>query len=134
MGHATTGTPTFVGYHGTSSVHVPAIQAGIQPPTGRNYGGGAQLGAAFYTTPDYTTAEYFADNAVVKAGGVPVILAVYDRNFPQLHGAAVPPAEWWSVASEYITDYDYLTAPINGLEPVAQIKFNPRAYHALEVR
>ena len=134
MGHATTGTPTFVGYHGTSSVHVPAIQAGIQPPTGRNYGGGAQLGAAFYTTPDYTTAEYFADNAVVKAGGVPVILEVYAANFSQLRGTAFPPAEWWSVAPEYISAYDYLTAPINGLEPVEQIKFNPRAYGTLEIQ
>ncbi len=134
MGHATTGTPAFVGYHGTSSVHVPAIRAGIQPHTGRNYGGGAQLGEGFYTTPDYATAEYFADNAVVKAGGMPIVLEVYAANFSQLRGTVVPLAEWWSVASEYISVYDYLSAPINGLDPVAQIKFNPRAYHALEVR
>ncbi len=29
---------------------------------------------------------------------------------------------------------DYLNAPIAGLEPVEQIKLNPRAYGALQVR
>lgn len=127
-------TATFVGYHGTSAVYVPAIRAGIQPPTGRNFGGAAQLGEGFYTTPDYATAQQFAAFAVVSAGGAPVVLAVYAHNFATMQGTAVPQTAWWNIPQHYITAWDYLTAPISGFEPVEQVKFNPRAYSALEVR
>jgi hypothetical protein len=134
VGQATTSTPTFIGYHGTSSVHVPAIRAGIRPPTGQNFSGDAQLGEGFYTTMDYTVAEGFALNAVVFAGGAPVILPVYVADFGRLSGAIVPARFWWQVPRHYITDFDYLTAPIDGLEPVEQTKLNPRAYGAIQVR
>ena len=134
MGHGMSSSLEFAGYHGTSSVHVPAIRAGIRPPTGRNFGGVAQLGEGFYVTPDYATGQQFAAFAVLASGGAPVILEVYARNFSQMRGTNVPMSEWWQVSPRYITDFDYLTAPITGFEPVEQIKFNPRVYNALEVR
>ena len=106
------------------------------PETGRNFRGYAQLGEGFYVTPDYGMALYFAAIAVGQAGGVPVALEVYARNFEQLTKASVPRRLWWTLAadSSYITDFDYLVAPIDGFEPTRQLKFNPRAYHALIVR
>ena len=134
MGHASTGALEFVGYHGTSSVHVPAIRTGIQPPTGHNFLGGAQLGEGFYTTLDYATAEYFAQIAVRYAGGQVAVLEFYVYNFSQMQGTVVSAPRWWRVPLEYITDYDYLRAPIDGFEPVEHITFNPRACGALVAR
>jgi hypothetical protein len=134
MGQVATSTLTFVGYHGTSSVHVPAIRAGIRPRTGLNFAGGSQLGAGFYVTGDAVTAQRFAEFAVAIVGGVPVVLDVYARAFDQMQGTVVPAGEWWRINPRYITDFDYLTAPITSFEPAMQIKFNPRAYGALEVR
>ena len=127
---------TFVGYHGTSSVSVAALGQGIMPETGRNFRGHAQLGEGFYVTPDYNMALYFAAIAVRQAGGVPVALEVYARNFEQMTKARVPRRLWWTLAadSSYITDFDYLIAPIDGFEPIRLLKFNPRAYRALIVR
>ncbi len=127
---------TFVGYHGTSSVAVAAIRQGIDPPTGRNFGGYAQLGEGFYVTRDYDMARFFAAVAVREVGGNPVVLEVYARNFEQMTGQWVPRRAWWRVPadSRYITDFDYLTAPIDGFEPMRQLKFNPRVYGALVVR
>ncbi len=70
----------------------------------------------------------FAKIASGNAGGIPVILAVYVYNFIQLQGYVVPLRFWWQVPMRYIVDFDYLTAPIIGFEPVEQIKFNPRVY------
>ncbi len=130
------GDEQFVGYHGTSSVFVPAIGKGIMPASGRNFRGRTQLGEGFYVTPDYDMALYFAAVAVRQAGGMPVALEVYARNFEQMTSESVPPSLWWNlvVDSSYITGFDYLVAPVDGFEPVRQLKFNPRAYRALMVR
>ena len=106
------------------------------PETGRYFRGHAQLGEGFYVTPDYGMALYFAAIAVRQAGGVPVALEVYARNFEQMTKARVPRRLWWNIPddSPYVTDFDYLTAPITGFEPVRQVKFNPRVYGSLSVR
>ena len=115
---------------------VPALLQGIRPSTGLNYGGGSQLGEGFYTTPDYATALTFAVNAVVVSVGRTVVLHAYARNFERMQGEEVPEPLWWNIPddSPYVTDFDYLTAPITGFEPVRQVKFNPRAYGSLSVR
>ena len=84
------GGETFVGYHGTSSSFAPAIRRGIAPTTGRNFGGFAQLGEGFYTTPDRDLALLFAGRAVRDAGGEPVALEVYARDFERIVGWTVP--------------------------------------------
>jgi hypothetical protein len=117
-----------VGYHGTSSVHEASIRQGINPPTGANFGGYSQLGEGFYITPEREAAEYFANQAVQNVGGEPVVLRVFARGFERMSGASVPESLWWKVSSTYITDYDYLMAPISGLEHWSQIKFNPSTY------
>jgi hypothetical protein len=117
---------TFVGYHGTSSLDMPAMLAGINPPTDRNnFGGYRQLGPGFYTTPDRVMAELFAQHAALQRGGTPVVLEVYAEHFGEMRGHEVAPAQWGAVPAEVLTDYDYLTAPIAGMEWADQIKFNP---------
>ncbi len=130
------GDEQFVGYHGTSSHWVRAILHEVRPLAGRNYTGRSQLGVGFYVAEDRPTALEFAENAVVRSGGSPVVLRVYARDFSQLRGMEVPTRLWWAIPddSPYVTDFDYLTAPITGYEPVRQIKFNPRAYGAASVR
>src|SRR5262249_35267856 len=59
----TADTEQFVGFHGTSSVYVPLILAGINPPDDNAYGN--QLGVGFYTTPDQRVAQKFAETTVV---------------------------------------------------------------------
>ena len=122
----------FVGYHGTSSQYETAIRRGINPPSGANFRGRAQLGEGFYVTGDRSAAEYFARVATHNAGGKPIVLKVYARNFTTMSGSSVPRNLWWRVPPSYITDYDYLTAPISGLEQWSQIKFNPSVYTFLQ--
>lgn len=128
---------SFVGYHGTSSTYVPAILQSINPPSGANFRGRSQLGVGFYVTPSRDAAEYFAKFATREAGGGdPVVLKIYARNFRQMKGAVVPKDLWWSVPSNssWITQFDYLSAPISSFEDWYQIKFNPRAYGQLKAR
>lgn len=125
--------PTFVGYHGTSSVHLPSIRRGIQPPTGLNFGGGAQLGNGFYVTLTYDRARWFAVSATFDLGGQPIVLAVALREFDSLRGLEVPQDIWWRVPAAYIIDYDYLTSEIDGMAPARQLKVNPRAYGQLVI-
>lgn len=129
-----TPTPQFVGYHGTSSLDVAAIVAGIDPPSGRNYAGHAQLGNGFYTTANADAADIFAQNAVLQRGGMPVVLAVYVDGFDAMEGVEVELGLWWDVPAEYTTDYDYLTAPISGMDWAEQIKFNPHTYGRISVQ
>lgn len=128
--------PEFVGYHGTSSISIAAIIANIDPPSGQNFGGMSQLGIGFYTVLDHLAAHRFAETAVQHGGGRPVILEVYARGFARMNKRTVPRRLWWYLPldSAYITDYDYLVAPLAGYEPSLQRKFNPRAYRALLVR
>lgn len=65
-----------------------------------------------------------------------MVLKVYARDFGALKGEEVPGRLWWKLTddSSYLTDFDFLTAPVAGYEPVQQIKFNPRAYSALSAR
>jgi RHS repeat-associated protein len=130
---ATNGVETFVGYHGTSSVHADSIRRRIDPPTGANFDGYAQLGDGFYTTLDYEAAEYFADTAVANFGGNPIIFEVYARNFDQMTGTVVQKQFWNTrnrirMPQEYIDNYDMNVAPIASLERWWQVKFNPRTY------
>lgn len=126
----------FVGYHGTTSAAVSSLLQGIRPVARRNFAGFAQLGEGFYTTPDYAAALVFADVAIREAGGTRVVLEVYARGLGRMIGREVPRRLWWDLPADspYITAFDYLTAPVNGYEPVVQRKFNPRAYEALTVR
>jgi len=126
-------TSEFVGYHRTSSVHVPSIRQGINPPTGANFAGKAQLGEGFYVTPDYEAAELFARWSTLQCGGEPIVLRVQAEGFSQMSGTSVPRSLWWQTPAEYITNYDYLEAPISGMEQWSQIKFNPRVYDLLRV-
>ncbi len=122
---------TFVGYHGTSSVYVPAILTRINPPS--TYGFVNQLGDGFYTTPDYTVAMEFAQVAVEVLesdgyeGGEPVVLKIYARNFKRMTRRVVPLNVDY-VPDHYITNYDYLMSQIVNFAPTIQLKFNPRAY------
>ena len=122
---------TFVGYHGTSSMYVPAILTRINPPG--MHASGNQPGEGFYTTPDYTVAMKFAQIAVgvieldEDEGGEPVVLKVYARNFKRMTRRVVP-LTMASVPDHYITDYDYLMSQITGSEPAIQLKFNPHTY------
>lgn len=127
-------TPQFVGYHGTSSLNVADILADINPLSGSNYSGYAQLGDGFYTTSDTDAADIFAQNAVLQRGGVPVILTVYVDSFDALTGLEVEPDLWWNVPQHYLVDYDYLTAPISGMEWAEQIKLNPHTYGYINAR
>jgi hypothetical protein len=123
---------SFVGYHGTSSAYVPSIRKGINPPTGLNFGGESQLGEGFYITPDFQMANDFAQNAA-QSGGSPTTLRIYAQNLSQMSGAQVPEQHWWSnpFPNTYVTNYDYLTSPISGFEPVMQTKFNSGAYDSI---
>jgi hypothetical protein len=53
-----------------------------------------------------------------------------------MRGIEVPKQHWWNVGtrSKYVQDFDYLIAPIQGMEHAYQIKFNPRAYEKLIAR
>ena len=70
---------------------------------------------------------------MLHRGGEPVILEVYANDFAQLRGVEVEPELWWELPAQYISDYDYLTAPISGMEWADQIKFNPHTYARLVV-
>lgn len=126
---------TFVGYHGTSMVAVPALLRAPTVQTGRNFVGTGQLDSGFYTTDDYPTAVEFARVATRKVGGYPAVLEVHVRGFGALVGEEVQERWWWRIADDdrHVTDFDYLTAPIVGYPLVRQIKFNPRALGALTV-
>jgi hypothetical protein len=133
--HQSSTNTTFVGYHGTSSHDVPSILAAINPPSGRNYGGWSQLGPGFYVTPDRRAAKIFAQHAALQRGGSATILAVYADDFAQMISYEVPMSQWVdAVPDALIADYDYLTAPISGMEWAMQHKFNPRAYARLQAR
>jgi hypothetical protein len=49
-----------------------------------------------------------------------------------MRGSSVPRSMWWNTPRRYVTSYDYLRAPISGMEVWSQIKFNPRVYHLLK--
>jgi hypothetical protein len=129
------GERTFVGYHGTSILWVPSLLRGVTHPRVGNFANRRQLGIGFYVTPDFPAATDFAEAAGRLAGGPPAVVYVYARDFDQLGGLGVPVAQWWTIAddSPFITDCDYLTAAIYGYPGVGQIKFKPRAYHALAI-
>ena len=125
----------FVGFHGTTSTYAQSIMDEIKVPDINNFGGRSQLGPGFYTTEQYFAAKWFADNAVVKEkkrGGQadPVVLRVFTRlsDYKQMRGTTIDEQLWWEIkpTSSYITGYDYLDAPISGLEQWSQRKFNPR--------
>lgn len=128
----------FVGYHGTSSTFAPSIRNGVRPPTGANFDGKSQLGEGFYTTMDDEAAYMFAQHAAGKHGGDPVLMPVYARGYNNMTGTSVPEYAnnrrlWWNIQpdSPYVTNFDYLRAPINGMEWAEQTKFNPRVYGSL---
>jgi hypothetical protein len=128
-------TDEFVGFHGTSSVHVPSLLNKISPAFGLNTGGKGQLGKGFYTTPDIQAALFFGQNAVLTSGGEPVAVPIYStRKLSMLWGQEVPSALWGRVPQELIDKYDFLYSPISGYEAALQIKFNPRAYKYLRAR
>lgn len=63
------------------------------------------------------------------------MVKVYARDFARLIGQEVSSEYWWRIPedSPLVADFDYLTAPIVGYPTIRQVKFNPRAYHALIV-
>jgi hypothetical protein len=124
----------FIGFHGTSTVHVPSLLIGINPLFGLNTGGRGQLGPGFYTTPDIQAAVQFAQDAVNVSGGSIAVLRIYARNFAQLRGTYVEDTWWGRVPAAWITDFDFLYSEISGYESATQIKFNPRAYPYLKAR
>jgi hypothetical protein len=132
---ATNAAETFVGYHGTSSVHVDSILEEINPPANGNFGGYAQLGEGFYTSTERETAEYFANVAARNSGGDPAIVEIYARNFDQMNGVVVEPHHWNNerdyMPPRYIDNYDMNVAPVAGFRTGWQVKFNPRAYRNL---
>jgi hypothetical protein len=107
-----------VGYHGTSSIHVPSLLRGIKDFSGANFRGWSQLGRGFYTTTDREAAQWFAEQAVENArAGTPTTVEVYVQGF-----------------SEMNLGVDYLEAPISGFPQWPQIKFEPHTFGNIFVR
>ncbi|MBL8089034.1 MAG: hypothetical protein KF758_05480 [Anaerolineales bacterium] len=143
------GNWTFVGYHGTTSIHIDSILAGINPPKpGMNFGG-SQLGDGFYATKTFNTSRIFANEAIkveleklIKKYGVteamnmapsPIIFEIYAKDFNKMSGSTVfEEFGWWEdFQPELWKEYDYLQAPITGYPSRTQIKFNSSAYNNL---
>ncbi len=128
----------FVGYHGTSSTHVPSLLAGIKSA------GSGQLGTGFYTTMSIPAAEHFALLSVDAAwweglpSGDPVIVKIFMKrvDYEGMVGVEVKEPLWYKIPDhdELITNYDYLDAPISRFEYWPQRKFNPRIVHKLTAR
>lgn len=136
---ATNAYETFVGYHGTSSIYEESIRKEINPPTGSNFGGYAQLGEGFYTSPEYKVAERFAQNTAALKGGEPIVLEIYAQNFDQMSGIVIEKRFWNTpemdfMPQSYIENYDMNVAPVAGFKRGWQIKFNPRSYDNLVAR
>ena len=96
-----------------------------RPGSGENFGNNSQLGPGFYVTPDYHTASEFAFVATDNYGGRSIVLSVCAFGFSSMSHEEVPSIAWWNdIRTASYLSYDYLTAPIDGMQGI-QIKFNP---------
>lgn len=126
----------FIGYHGTSREGFEVLNGGM---SGFRSHADNQLGPGLYTA-DLKTAQVFA-------GRDGVIAKVYANGFSTMSYFKDPapgqPGNWtrgvWTKPENqhFLNHYDFLvtkhlvTTPKGDKHAATQIKFNPRAYHAL---
>jgi hypothetical protein len=126
----------FIGYHGTDlESALDIMRRGVTDEFfGANFSS-LQLGEGFYvaepTANGLNAARTFARVAARETRSSPAILKVYARGFENMVGRDVPSALWEQVPGNFVTKFDYLTAPIKGLEYSGQIKFNPQTLQSL---
>jgi hypothetical protein len=133
---------TLVGYHGTTSEHLPSLLQAIQPQVNS----AAELGPGFYVANDPTVAQMYGDmramERMMQSEGTLMpegkVMAVYADDFNKMKGVGVLGTAYGNVAddllpgSPLINELDYLQAPL-GQGGAIQTKFNPPSFNKLAV-
>ena len=120
---------SFIGYHGTIDLNCDNFKEGVKPYAAEKR---QFAGKGFYTTEDKEAASYFAMKKCKDEGrGKPILLKVYNSNQKTLVGQKVPPRQ--KVKGSTLIHYNFIQAPIDGLEAFSQHYFSENILKELKV-